>query len=194
MTQHHPQILKLDANGMPMEWVDWQKAVTHQVTGEVSWSLGEATFSFRGGHNRITGEQSIVTTPSIIAVRGSSKAKGLKVAGLTNPQLFKRDRYICAYCGHKFPSSELSRDHVVPTSRGGKDVWTNVVTACQKDNRKKDDKTLEELGWKLLYVPYTPSHAEDLILKNRNILADQMEFLLSFVSDDSPLKKSLIKQ
>ena len=189
-----PQILKLDSGGQPMEWIDWKKAVTHQVTGEIAWSLGEQTFSFRGGHNK-DGEQSVVTVPSIIAVTGKSAAKRKKdVPTLTNNSLFKRDRYVCAYCGVKFPEDKLSRDHVHPTSLGGKNVWTNVVTACKPDNHRKANKTLEKAGMKLLYVPYTPNHAEALILKGRNILADQMEFLLALVPDHSPLKKELQKQ
>jgi 5-methylcytosine-specific restriction endonuclease McrA len=64
----------------------------------------------------------------------------------------------------------------------------NVVTACSKCNQKKDDKTLLEAGLQLLYVPYVPTRAEYLILENRNILADQMDFLLSFVPDNSRIK------
>lgn len=190
----YPQILKLDSGGQPVEWISWKKAVGHQVTGEVAWSLGEQTFSFRGGHDK-NGEQSIVTIPSIIAVTGKSAAKRKKtVPTLTNTQLFKRDRYVCAYCGNKFPEEKLTRDHVHPTSLGGLNVWTNVVTACQYDNHRKANKTLEKANMKLLYVPYVPSHAESLILKGRNILADQMEFLLALVPDHSPLKRELQKQ
>lgn len=193
--QKHPKILQLDSSGQPVEWIDWKKAVTHQFTGEVVWSVGEVEFSFTGGENRVTGITSVISTASIIAVRGTYSGKRKhKVPALTNDQLFKRDRCICAYCGNVFPEAKLSRDHVIPRSKGGPDVWTNVVTSCKKDNHKKSDKTLEQLGWKLLYVPYVPSHAESLIMKNRNVLFDQMQFLLSFVSDDSPLKQELLRQ
>lgn len=189
-----PQILKLDSTGQPTEWITWKKAVEHQVTGEVAWSLGETTFSFRGGHNK-DGIQSIVTVPSILAVKGHAQGKMKRTApALTNQSLFKRDRYVCAYCGKKFHEDKLSRDHVMPTSRGGKNIWMNVVTSCKVDNHMKANKTPEEAGLKLLYVPYVPSKAEDLILSGRNILADQMEFLLALVPDESPLKKELLKQ
>lgn len=186
MSNIHPQILRLDAGGQPIEWITWKKAVTYQVTGDVSWSLGEVEFSFRGGENRITGLTSVVTTASIIAVKGEAKGKRkYKIPVLTNSQLFKRDRCICAYCGNKFPDAKLSRDHIMPRSKGGADTWMNVVTACKSCNQKKDDKTLKEAGLKLLYVPYVPSHAEALILKNRNILADQMSFLLALLPAES---------
>jgi 5-methylcytosine-specific restriction endonuclease McrA len=189
----YPKILKLDSTGQPIEWIDWQKAVQHQYTGDVSWSMGEISFTFRGGHNK-NGEQSVVTVASILAVKGHARGKtGKSVPALSNASLFRRDRYVCAYCGKKFPEEKLSREHIIPTSRGGKNTWMNVVTACKADNHMKADKTPEEAGMKLLYVPYVPSRAEELILKGRNILADQMEFLLSFVPDESPLKKSLIQ-
>ena len=186
MSNIHPQILRLDASGQPIEWITWKKAVTYQVTGDVSWSLGEVEFSFHGGENRITGLTSVVTTASIIAVKGEAKGKRkYKIPVLTNSQLFKRDRCICAYCGNKFPEAKLSRDHIMPRSKGGVDTWMNVVTSCKTCNQKKDDKTLKEAGLKLLYVPYVPSHAEALILKNRNILADQMSFLLTLLPAES---------
>ena len=132
MSNIHPQILRLDASGQPIEWITWKKAVTYQVTGDVSWSLGEVEFSFHGGENRITGLTSVVTTASIIAVKGEAKGKRkYKIPVLTNSQLFKRDRCICAYCGNKFPEAKLSRDHIMPRSKGGADTWMNVVTACK---------------------------------------------------------------
>jgi 5-methylcytosine-specific restriction endonuclease McrA len=79
----------------------------------------------------------------------------------------------------------LTRDHIVPTSRGGADSWLNVVAACEACNHKKDDRMLEECGMELLYVPYAPNRAEALILENRNVLACQMSYLKSFLPKHS---------
>jgi 5-methylcytosine-specific restriction endonuclease McrA len=68
---------------------------------------------------------------------------------------------------------------VVPLSRGGRDQWQNVVSACIACNVRKGSRTPAEAGMPLLAVPYRPSWVEHLILSNRNILADQMEFLRS---------------
>jgi hypothetical protein len=188
-----PKILKLDSHGHPVEWIEWEKAVYYYATQSVLWGLGEPAFIARGGHNRVTGQQSVITPASIIAVRGDNKSKyrkrSLNVGD--NKDLYDRDRYTCAYCGHKFPGNKLSKDHIIPRVQGGKDTWTNLVTSCKPCNQKKADRTPQEAGMELLYVPYIPSKAEHLILSNRHILIDQMEFLLSFVSDDSPLKKEL---
>jgi 5-methylcytosine-specific restriction endonuclease McrA len=76
-----------------------------------------------------------------------------------------------------FRESQLTRDHIIPRCQGGSDSWTNVVTACRSCNQKKDGRTPEEAGITLIAVPYIPNYAEWLVLKNRRILEDQMEFL-----------------
>ena len=103
------------------------------------------------------------------------------------PDLFRRDQHICAYCGNRFLVGDLSRDHVQPVSKGGPNIWTNVVTACHSCNKYKDDRTPEQAGMELYYVPYTPNRAEWLILQNRKILADQMDFLIAKVPRESRL-------
>lgn len=73
---------------------------------------------------------------------------------LSRQNIFKRDGYQCVYCGSK---NNLTLDHVVPRSKGGKTSWTNLVTACQDCNSKKGDLTVEEAGLKLPYEPFRPS-------------------------------------
>jgi 5-methylcytosine-specific restriction endonuclease McrA len=184
------QILHLDNTGQPLDWIKWQDAVTYHAKGLVTWSMGEIEFTFHGGKSRMTGETSTIKTASIIAVRGETKRK-FRAPALNNPELFRRDRHMCAYCGGLFTEGKLSRDHIKPTSRGGLDTWMNVVTCCGKCNQRKDDRTPEEAGMQLLYVPYVPSRAEHLILKNRHILADQMEFLLAFVPENSRVRQEI---
>lgn len=179
------QVLELDKSGVPRSWLTVQQAVEHIAKNKVVWSLGESIAAYRGGFN-VEGERSVITTPAIIAVSGTefSKQKRHQKVLLTNNSLFNRDHNMCAYCGDIFPIRKLSRDHIKPVSRGGPNVWMNVVTACIPCNTKKDDKTLEEAGMKLKYLPYVPNHWEHMILKNRNILEDQMEYLSNHVSQE----------
>lgn len=186
------KILQLDINGQPNEWISWQDAAVYHAKGLVSWSLGEYETVIRGGNNRITGEQSIIKTSSIIAVKGAIGKRRHRIPALNNTELFRRDRCTCAYCGQVFSEHKLTRDHIIPRYLKGQDVWMNVVTCCSKCNQKKDCKTLEEAGMTLLYAPYVPSKAEHLILANRNVLADQMEFLMAFVPANSRLRTELI--
>jgi hypothetical protein len=77
----------------------------------------------------------------------------------------------------------------MPMSRGGRDTWMNVVTACRACNQKKGSRTPEEAHMQLIYAPYVPNRAEFLILANRRILADQMEFLRQHVSANSRINE-----
>lgn len=179
------QILALDQQGNPHRWVSAELAITYHAKNLVAWQLGDENHTlFRGGENRISGSQSTITTAPIIAIKGESVAsikRMSRVPTLSNKELFARDRWTCAYCGKTFSEAKLTRDHIIPVSRGGKDVWMNVVAACEYDNHKKDDKLLEEAGMELLYVPYTPNRAEHLILKGRKILPVQAEYLAQFI-------------
>lgn len=175
-----PAILKLDAGGLPVGWIHWQTAVTLYARQRVCWEAGEERFSVAGGINARTGERSFFELGSIIAVADRSKRYSQGEPLLTNRTLFHRDQYLCLYCGDEYPHAELTRDHIVPVSRGGENTWENCVSACRDCNQAKDARTPEEAGMKLLAVPYTPNLAEYLILQNRRILADQMEFLKGF--------------
>lgn len=186
------QILQLDASGQPVDWITWQDAAIYYAKGQVVWELGSTASTIHGGENRITGKQSKIMAASIIAVKGDTKGRLWKPkATLTNKDLFRRDQNLCAYCGNVFGDSKLTRDHILPKSRGGLDTWTNLVTCCTSCNQYKDDRTPEEAHMPLLYVPYKPSRAEHLILENRNVLFDQMQFLLNFIPEDSPIRKKI---
>ena len=177
----YPPALALDIAGVPAGWLHWQDAVYHIAAGDVLWSLGAPTAVIHGGTTRC-GERSRIELPPILALRGVRAGRLLgRVPTLTSAALFARDQMLCLYCGTRHPRSALTRDHVRPVSRGGLDVWENVVTACKRCNNRKADRTPDEAGMPLLAVPYAPNHAEGLILRNRRILADQMEFLLTRV-------------
>lgn len=183
------QVLALDMSGTPRAWISLNDAVTYHAKGVVGWQVGDDEFVARGGYQK-DGTQSIIRTAPIIAVRaenGFAIEKVRRDVVLTNRTLFGRDRYMCAYCGRTMAPRQLSREHIVPTSRGGLNVWTNVVSACMDCNCEKDCRLLSECGMQLLYVPYVPSHAERLILEGRNILTCQMEFLRSRLGKNSRL-------
>ena len=66
-------------------------------------------------------------------------------------------------------------------------MWMNVVTSCRSCNHRKSHRTPKQVNMPLLYAPYVPSLWEDFILRNRRILADQMEFLMAHVPKSSRL-------
>lgn len=73
---------------------------------------------------------------------------------ITRQRIFTRDGHTCTYCGSK---KNLTIDHIIPKSRGGKNTWTNMVTCCSGCNRYKGDKTPEEVGYSLNIKPFEPS-------------------------------------
>ena len=173
-----PRILKLDAGGLPVEWVDWREAVSLYFTDKIAWEAGSEKICLRGGRSRETGIRSELAIDSIIAVRDRSHrfARNL-VPALTRRELYHRDGGLCLYCGTRLGFTQMQIEHVVPRSKGGVHEWTNVVSTCEACNRYKDDRTPEQAGMSLLALPYEPNLAEWLILANRRILADQQAFL-----------------
>jgi 5-methylcytosine-specific restriction endonuclease McrA len=185
------QVLALDQSGLPHKWIPLEDAVFYYAKDLVAWDFGEVVKPFRGGISALTGSQSRIEPKSIIAVKNCNRGSWLqgREPSLCNDTLFSRDRFVCAYCGENYRERDLSRDHVHPVSRGGLDVWQNVVTACRSCNNKKADKLPQEANMELLYLPYQPNRFEHFILQNRHILADQMEFLLPNVGRASRLRK-----
>ncbi|MEM9254278.1 MAG: HNH endonuclease [Pseudomonadota bacterium] len=168
-------ILRLDLAGQPRGWISVQEAITAYAKGDVVYGIGDTLPPVYGGIQRLSGLRSRIDLQPIIAIHGRI------VQGFTPPlcnrTLFKRDDNRCLYCGQQFPRSELTRDHVLPTSRGGTDRWENVVAACRRCNFQKDNRTPEEAGMPLLAVPFRPNSWEWHFLAKDRILADQMEYL-----------------
>jgi len=178
MTETYPLILRLDANGTPMKWILWQEAICLHARERIVWTAGENKFILHGGHSRLSGAQTTVELNSIIAVRGENKhAFKNRIPPLNNRELFRRDQHICLYCGKHTTDKKLTRDHIVPVAQGGKDSWSNVITACKKCNTRKGCRTPDQAHMPLLAVPFIPNMAEYLVLRNRRILSDQMDFL-----------------
>lgn len=174
-------ILALDIAGNPFRWLEVEQAICYAAAGRVAWALGDEALVFRGGSNR-AGERSIVAVQPVIALARSEamvRHARAQPLGRDNGPLFRRDQNTCAYCGETFSRAVLTRDHIMPRARGGKDSFMNVVTACRACNERKACRTPEEAGMPLLYVPYQPCLFEHFILTGRRVLADQMAYLTS---------------
>lgn len=183
------RILRVDMAGQPLEWLDREQAVCLYARQLVGWTLGDIVYCMRGGISRLTGRQSTVEVHSIIACEGRLHAPWRSVPPLTNASLFRRDQQLCLYCGKAHAERDLTRDHILPRSRGGRDTWLNVVTACRRCNQFKGNRTPEESGLELLALPYTPNMAEYLALVNsRRIRGDQMDFLRAQFPPQSRLR------
>ena len=181
------KVLRLNPSGMPTHWLSVEAATVLYSKQSVLWEMGEQSALMRGGYNR-EGHQSSFDIAPVIATKG--RGKQIQVRSFSNAMLFRRDNYVCMYCGHSFCSQELTRDHVIPRAQGGKDIWTNVVAACKRCNHSKGNRTPEQAGIELLAVPFEPNPFEYLYLSNRHIIADQMDYLSQQFSSQREWKNS----
>ena len=112
-------ILKLDVAGQPRGWISLHEAVTAYARGDVVYGIGDPLAPVFGGIQRLTGHRSRIDLQPIIALQG--RVVSSFTPPLCNRTLFRRDEYRCLYCGGEFARSELTRDDVLPKSRGGRD-------------------------------------------------------------------------
>jgi len=145
-----------------------QKAICHLVKGTAKvittdWTthtfeewLQISKFYENGDHPIIRSPSISILVPEAIYLPYYESLPKTEVV-FSRHNLLLRDKYTCQYCG-KFLKNPKDRtiDHVIPKSRGGKTVWTNVVLCCKKCNLKKGDRTPEEAGLKLLKKPRAP--------------------------------------
>ncbi|MEC9375629.1 MAG: HNH endonuclease [Pseudomonadota bacterium] len=185
------QLLRTDVAGMPLEWVNFRDAVRLYYTDQVAYVCGAPIFKVYGGYNALSGERSAIEVNSIIATVGHQPGYAQKrnnyTPPLNNKTLFRRDSNVCMYCGVRYLTRDLTRDHITPISQGGCDIWSNVVTACRRCNNFKGGSTPDQAGMQLIAVPFIPTYAEYIYLKGRKVLLDQMKFLLAHFPRSSPL-------
>ena len=118
--RHTLQLLSLDICGHAMNWIDLKEAVCLYARNAVSWTLGTPCLHVFGGTSRKTGLRSVLALHPIIAARGCAPTRAIgQSPALTNAVLFTRDAHLCLYCGQSFSRAFLTRDHVVPVSKGG---------------------------------------------------------------------------
>lgn len=179
------KVLVCDAAYQPHHWVRWQDAIILKYKDLICNESGSLSF-YHGGESRITGYRTKIEIGSIMFLRDILKYDSRGIP-LTNQNLFARDNNKCIYCGRVYSDIKLSRDHIIPVSKGGRNVWQNVATCCKVCNHAKGDESLKKLGWEMLYKPYVPVHSERLIMQHRHASKEQKEFLKQYLPEHSRL-------
>jgi 5-methylcytosine-specific restriction endonuclease McrA len=159
-------VLVLNLNYEPINVCDVKRAVVLIDKGKA-----ELLENGRGEIHTIT---RVFIMPSVIRLvylvrRPFSQRK------LSKREILLRDRHICQYCGQQ--TRDLTIDHVLPRRMGGKDVWENVVSACIPCNRRKADRTPQQVGMSLLRRPRAPHPTPYYVLYNRPILEEWRKFI-----------------
>jgi len=109
------------------------------------------------GHDWISTVNFHIAVPRIIRLLFYDRLPRSQVK-LNRRNIFARDKSKCQYCGKRYPTSELSLDHVIPRSMGGRPGWNNLVCACTGCNVKKGGRTPEQARMKLITKPVRPRH------------------------------------
>ena len=139
--------LLLSAGFEPVRIISWKKAVILTVLEKVD-VLEQYNTAIHSPTTRLM-------LPAVVKLKRMVKPRPRKVK-FSRQNLYYRDNYTCQYCQKSQPPAQLTYDHVVPRSRGGKTTWTNIVTACIRCNLKKGNKLPHQVNLHLMTEPREP--------------------------------------
>lgn len=149
--------LLLNASYEPISVISWQRAMTLFFLEKVEVlaeyedrDINSITVCFK--------------MPSVVRLLKYVRRRYMGIK-FSRQNIYARDNHRCQYCGSRPPMPELSFDHVMPRSKGGKTCWENIVTCCVTCNRKKGGATPEEAGMSLLKPPIKPRSNSQLSIQ-----------------------------
>lgn len=152
MYANEKQVLLLNFDYTPLKVLSWQKAVSLWFTDKVEIVEEYNDFSLRSVS--IT-----IKCPAVVRLLKYVRRKQDRMK-FSRLNVFSRDNFTCQYCGLQPGTPELTYDHVVPKSQGGKTTWENIATSCVPCNARKGNRTPEEASMKLKSRPRRPEKNE----------------------------------
>jgi 5-methylcytosine-specific restriction endonuclease McrA len=139
--------LLLSQSYEPIKVISWQRAITLLSLGKV-----EVIEEYERDIRTVS---VVFKMPAVVRLLRAFR-RHKKPVKFSRVNIYARDKYRCQYCGKKAPMKELTYDHVMPRSRGGKTTWTNIVTCCYECNRTKANRTPREARMRLRKEPIQP--------------------------------------
>jgi|TARA_R110002020_G_scaffold454131_1_gene669406 5-methylcytosine-specific restriction endonuclease McrA len=142
-------VLKLDSSFKPIEVISWEEAIV------LTWlkKAWAAEYTDKWVHSARKAFQ----IPSVIVLFQYIDEKFFTLP-CTRRNVLLRDEFVCQYCTKRFKESDLTIDHVIPRSKGGKNEWNNVAAACKPCNQQKGDHLPDRAPVRLMRVPRKPSY------------------------------------
>ena len=150
-------VLVLDVDYRPLRVDDWKRAFSDVL-------IGKQEVVVYSRDRMIQGVSTAYPMPSVVRVLSRFKRDRIRIK-FSRLNIYARDGFTCAYCADRKLTEELTFDHVVPRSRGGKTDWSNIVTCCVDCNRAKADRTPAEAGMQLLRAPRKPHFLPAVMVK-----------------------------
>ncbi len=142
------QTLVLDQTYAPLEVVSWQRAVQLLFLNKAE-VLEEYDRDVRSTFL-------VIKMPSVVRLLHRFR-RHRKPVKFSRVNIYGRDEYKCQYCGVQRSIPELTYDHVIPRTQGGRTTWTNIVTACERCNTRKGGRTPTQAKMRLLKQPVQPT-------------------------------------
>ena len=138
------RVLLLDKSFRPLRALNWRRAILLDLAGRVE--------VLQYYERKIRTASASFSMPAVMRSPNWVE-RSPQVVALTRRNVLLRDGNTCVYCGFVGVGRELTIDHVLPRSRGGRSAWENLVAACGPCNRRKGDRTPEEAGMRIGFVP-----------------------------------------
>lgn len=143
-------VVVFSKNYLPISRVNIRRAIILLVTDKA-----EPIEFITGVSWEVRSPSLILQVPAHIRLKNNSAERVWKVPPVNRKEVLRRDRHQCQYCANR---KQLTLDHVIPRSKGGKHTWDNVVIACERCNCRKGDRTPQEAGMLLIAQPKAPPH------------------------------------
>ncbi len=143
-------VVVFSRNYLPMSRINIKRAIILLVTGKAEpLNLTEETFW------QVRSPSMVFEVPKQIRLTFTSNERLWHAPPVNRREVLRRDHHACQYCGS---TKNLTLDHVIPRSKGGKHTWDNVVIACERCNSRKGDRTPQQAGMPLRTQPKAPMH------------------------------------
>ena len=142
------RVLKLNQSYEPIEVINWKRAIK-LIVKEKAEVIKEYNDKF------INSSNTAYHMPAVIRLNNAFRRPRKRIK-FNRKNIIARDRWHCQYCNKKFPTEDLTLDHVMPRARGGTTCWENIVACCGKCNDKKGDRMPGEANMRLKKYPSRP--------------------------------------
>lgn len=143
-------VVVFSKNYLPVSRVNIKRAIVLLVTGKAEPLNLTSTKGYK-----VHSPSLVLLVPEHIRLTITDTERVWRVPPVNRKEVLRRDKHACQYCGH---TKNLTLDHVIPRSKGGKHTWDNVVIACERCNSRKGDRTPQQAGMILRTNPKAPIH------------------------------------